>query len=143
MLRGESTGETVAVRTRTPPADAWVETDTQLPEFKPGGRALLFLFRPSYGGGYNTRGDYYYVLGLSQGVYFVNGDGTYAESWGSRVLERRTLSQALEAAPPVDKEYFRKEFIENQKRNLENGFNTQEEYDRMMGELDVYAEIVE
>lgn len=30
---------------------------------------LLFLQKPGMGGGFNTEGDYYYILGLRQGVY--------------------------------------------------------------------------
>ena len=40
---------------------------------------------------------------------------------------------------PVDPDYFRNEYIENQKLNLQNGFITAEEYQKAMDGLDIYA----
>lgn len=47
------------------------------PELKLGESYLFYLYKPGYGGGVNGPGDYYYLVGLSQGVYVpVLGDKT-------------------------------------------------------------------
>ena len=62
---------------------------------------------------------------------------------GDTITEEE-FENALEsvADQPVDMDYFRREFIENQKGNLRSGFITQEEYNQAMQEMDVYAKII-
>ena len=43
---------------------------------------------------------------------------------------------------PVDADYFRKEYLANQKLNLENGFITQSEYQKNIEDIDAYASVV-
>ena len=54
----------------------------------------------------------------------------------------RSATLDSEESKPVDENYFRNEYIENQKRNLQNGFITQQEFDDMMANIDTYATIV-
>lgn len=43
---------------------------------------------------------------------------------------------------PKNPDYFRNEYIENQKRNLENGFISQEEFNQLMDHIDQYATVL-
>ena len=65
-------------------------------------------------------------------------------SQNGQILSQEKLVVVLEdeAGRTVDENYFRNEYIENQKRNLQNGFITQEEFDSMMANIDVYANII-
>ena len=38
---------------------------------------LLFLYKPARGGAYNTDGDYYYILGLTQGTFVMDEEGDF------------------------------------------------------------------
>jgi len=35
------------------------------------------LHKPNYGGGYNTEGDYWLIVGVNQGVFYLGDDGQY------------------------------------------------------------------
>ena len=141
VLRGQAAGETVTLRLPGGRVGTHRQVYTANPELREGEPYLLFLYRPGRGGAYNTAGDYYYILGLNQGV-FSPADGEVYRSQSGTELD---LEEALEAygALPVRETYFREEFLQNQKANLESGFITQEEYDRMMAGLDDYAVILE
>ena len=39
------------------------------PDLEYDGEMIPFLYKPGRGGGFNTEGDYYYVLGLPQGIF--------------------------------------------------------------------------
>lgn len=141
VIRGETENDTITIRVQ----GGTVGNTTEIHEHDPipydaGQELLVFLYKPGRGGSYNTEGDYYYVLGLTQGVYAVSEEG-YVSSTGAQITEKEVYSMARKSSP-VDENYFRNEYIENQKRNLENGFITQEEYDTYMENIDVYAKIV-
>lgn len=68
ILRGESE-KTVTVRTLGGLVNGLYAEYTDVPELIEGQTYLLFLYQPGMGGGMNTEGDYYYLRGLSQGVY--------------------------------------------------------------------------
>ncbi|MGI6028522.1 MAG: hypothetical protein ACOX81_03835 [Candidatus Heteroscillospira sp.] len=108
------------------------------PELEPGEEYLLFLSKVDMGGGYNTKGDYYIVFRGNQGVFEPNGDGEYRSAVYDELIQPEGLTGLSSEGVSL-----RGEFIENQRRNLENGFITQEEYDAAIASLDVYAEIVE
>ena len=108
-------------------------------ELKDGKEYLLFLFQPNHGGNYYVDDDAYYVLGLNQGT-FEPADGGYISQSGATLSEETLLARAEEF--PLDPDYFRREFLQNQQSNLDNGFITQEEYDTLVADVDVYAQIV-
>lgn len=108
-------------------------------ELKDGKEYLLFLFQPNHGGNYYVNDDAYYVLGLNQGT-FEPADGGYISQSGTTLSEETLLARADEF--PLDPDYFRREFLQNQQSNLDNGFITQEEYDTLVADVDVYAQIV-
>ena len=99
------------------------------------------------GGSYNTEGDYYYVLGQSQGVYRAIDLTSYSNDEGKMVdvvdlkddLSAMTIAQK-QSAENINRFY--EEFIANQKKNLENGFITRAEFDQLMHDIQEYATIV-
>ena len=44
---------------------------------------------------------------------------------------------------PDDEYWFRNEYLENLKRNLDNDMITEEEYNKSIQEIDVFAKIIE
>lgn len=60
--------ETVVVRLKGNPDDTSVVYEDE-PILDVGSEYLFFLQKPDVGGGFNTTGDYYYVIGSRQGVY--------------------------------------------------------------------------
>ena len=103
---------------------------------------MVFLYQPGRGGSFNTEGDYYYALGMRQGVFTKEESGQYISQSGE-ALNNHDLTQCAAAENNIAAPYsFRNEYIENQKRNLENGFLTQEEFDQLMRDIDDYATII-
>ena len=140
--RGKAYADEVTVRVPGGTVDRYQEIYTESPKLEAGKSYLLFLYNPGYGGAFNTGTDYYEVLGLAQGIYTADG-GRFVPQLGDTITEEE-FENALEsvADQPVDMDYFRREFIENQKGNLRSGFITQEEYNQAMQEMDVYAKII-
>jgi hypothetical protein len=138
----QSGGITVRVQGGT--VGEYTETYEHSPVLEEGKDYLLFLYKPGRGGAFNTNGDYYYILGLSQGIYAEQTDGTYVSQSGS-IVTNAELEAAVSALSdtPVDTDFFRNEFLSNQARNLESGFITQEEYENMIANIDIYASAVE
>ena len=118
----------------------YTEEYTGSPSFETGKDYLVFLYQPGRGGSFNTAGDYYYVLGLCQGVFSKNGSGQYISQAG-RTLSNDNLIMAT-SDEPKNPDYFRNEYIENQKRNIENGFISQEEFNQLMDHIDQYATVL-
>lgn len=142
-LRG-SADDTITIRVQGGTVNGETEIYTASPSFEVGDKYVVFLYKPGRGGSYNTEGDYYYVLGLSQGVFSESETGELISQAGETIaLSDLRMSLASRALAPVNEDKFREEYIENQRLNLENGFITQEEYDAAIDGLDVYATIVE
>lgn len=143
-LRGNAERDTITVRIQGGTVDNYTEIYEFSPDLKIGNKYLLFLYKPGRGGAYNTEGDYYYVLGLTQGSFYEDNTGDFVSESGT-VLTKNSLISTLDtySKKPINEDYFRNEYIENQKRNLKNGFITQEEFDEMMINIDNYAIILE
>ena len=139
--RGEAQSGTVTVRVEGGTAGGRTEIYSPTADLEDGKEYLLFLYQPNFGGDCYTRGNYYCVLGLHQGVFTEAEDGGFISQAGTALSMRTLLDRAEEF--PIDAQYFRNQFIENQSRNLETGFITQKEYDDLMSTLDVYAEVVQ
>ena len=115
------------------------------PAFQAGEEVLLFLYQPNMGSGYNTLGDYYYLLGAGQGAYYADPGNAdrYTDSFGNE-LSLQELMQITGKMNPddIDPDRFYKEFVENEKANLQSGFITEEEYQALLQEAEQYATIV-
>ena len=148
ILRGELKGHRVTVRIQGGTAGGISEVYSPGPELKLSEEYLLFLYKPARGGGFNTEGDYYYILGLTQGIFQIVSNSyetaeatVYKSQSGHEISYTRIVERATEY--PIDEFYFRTEYIENQKRNLKNGFITNDEYDKIMANIDVYAKVLD
>lgn len=108
---------------------------------------LLFLYAPGMGSGYNTKGDYYYVLGELQGAFFEEyDDNTYINDTTGKEIDMSEFAAEIElfnANNPVNENLVYEEFLENQEKNLESGFITQEEYYQIIEEASEYAAIID
>ena len=141
VLRGETDKSILALRHMGGSVGNETLIFDNAPELKEGQEYVLFLYNPNMGGGFNAAGDHYYIYGAVQGMLTANEDGMY-EIEDDMVLSKDELIEKINEYP-VDKDHFRNEFIDNQKGNLESGFITKEDYDKMMKDLDVYATVVE
>ena len=143
-LRGVAENGTITVRVQGGTVGNYTEIYEYSPKLELNHKYLLFLYKPGRGGAYNTEGDYYYVLGLTQGVFSENENGDFVSESGEILAQERLISTLSdEDMEPVNENYFRNEYIENQERNLQNGFITQEEFDEMMANIDHYATILD
>ena len=106
-----------------------------------GEEYLLFLNQPSMGGAFHTLGDYYYITGVTQGVFQEGTAGLYTSQSGD-TLSPIQLAMTR-SVPPVDSDSLREAFVENQQANLANGFITQEEYDAAIAGMNTYATVVD
>lgn len=139
LFRGEEKENRISVRLQGGTAGGYTEIHTSGPDVKVGEEYVLFLYQPGRGGAFNTEGEYYYILGLTQGIFSLDDNGMYVSQTGHVLALDTILKRADEY--PVDPDYFRNEYIENQKLNLQNGFITAEEYQKAMDGLDIYAVI--
>lgn len=147
VLRGECEKRTLTVRVQGGTAGGVTEVYSPAPDLESGKDYLLFLYQPARGGSFNTTGDYYYILGLTQGIFQKYEDvfgEKNADVYVSQDDYEMTYGHVKDRANeyPVDKQYFRNEYIDNQKNNLENGFISQSEFESAMKTIDVYATIV-
>ena len=141
LLRGNDSDDELTIRVQGGTIRNVTEVYEHSPVLSGENEYLLFLYKPARGGAYNTDGDYYYILGLTQGTFVKDEDGDFISGTGV-VLPADDIAQYVNNAGPVNVNYFREEYIANQKRNLETGFITQEEYNKLMDEIDEYAAIV-
>lgn len=149
-LRGSlNTGEKITVRVQgeqtSNSSGVGVEDSVQ---FSLDDEVLLFLYQPKMGGSYNTEGDYYYILGQSQGAYQADGSTYYSNVVGEAIdvadLQDDLFSMSSEQKQSAENiNRFYEEFIANQQKNLENGFITRDEFDQMMKNIQEYATVVE
>lgn len=138
VLVGEEENPTITVRLRggTVGNDTHIVEDT--PVFKPDQQYLLFLYQPGIGGSYYTEGDYYYVVGMKQGVFVKRADGSYISGTWVVLRENELVAPAdLEPADP------RKRYLETLESIYEHGIITKEGYEDELAQLDQYATIVD
>lgn len=140
ILRGKADGDTVTVRVFGGTANNVKEIYDESPSFAEKEPYLLFLYQPGMGGGYNTTGDYYYICGTNQGVLSMDANGCYVSVHGEKLSDAQLND--INSSVPVDENYSRAQFLENQKLNLANGFISQEEYDTLISSMDTYAAII-
>lgn len=139
-LRGFSEDNVITIRVQGGTVGNYTEICEFSPDLVQNHEYLLFLYKPGRGGAYNTAGNYYYILGLTQGAFEKDETGNFVSFSGESLRDEVLISS--HNAVPVDEGYFRNEYIDNQRKNLENGFITQEEYDELMANIDQYATIV-
>lgn len=143
VLKGSPKDDSVIVRTRGGSTGDRIVFAEDEPEFTVGKDVLLFLYQPGMGSGYNTTGDYYYVTGVSQGVYELENDIAIQ----TLTKERSTYDKIRESVETQVRNggttiIPREEFQDNLDRNLKNGFINEKDYQLLLAESDQYAEIV-
>lgn len=148
VLRGEvgDVTQPISVRVQGGIADDLEVVAEDAPEFTVGDEVLLFLYQPNMGAAYNTEGDYYYVLGLSQGAYFKEDNtDTYSTELNIDIVLSEFAEEinALNEEFPIDENNEYNTLIENLKKNIETGFITQEEYEDFVAETHEYATIID
>lgn len=141
VYRSQAAGETLTVRLYGGTAGNVTEIYSPAPQLAAGEEYLLFLNQPSMGGAFHTLGDYYYITGVTQGVFQEGTAGLYTSQSGD-TLSPIQLAMTR-SVPPVDSDSLREEFVENQQANLANGFITQEEYDAAIAGMNTYATVVD
>jgi len=117
------------------------------PDIKIGDEVIALLYKPNMGGAYNTDEDYYRIVGMDQGLYFINnGDSkkTIAENHRGESVDFKELEKKMSAFTkknPINYNWVYEEVMENVKKNLETGFISQEEYDSIIDEIGKYATV--
>lgn len=152
--RGDkSEGDTVSIRLNEGIVGNLEVIDETGPTFEIGQEYVVFLYNPGVGGDFNTEGDYYYVNGVTQGVYPYNGedelisefdaekDDTNADELKLRIEELKNNIQIVNEEYPVSEINLRQEIIDNLTHNYENRFITEEQYNETIEQLDMYATI--
>ncbi len=162
VLRGEAKGETVTVRVIGNNADGIEYISDIMPSLFPGQEYLFLLYQPGMGGGYNTEGDYYYIMNCNTGVYensggaylqvLENADAYDAESqtieeqkdahisdYEAYVQQIKTINEVSPATPG----HFKDTFFDGLQANVKSRWISQEEYDAAAKESEIYATIVD
>lgn len=144
IFMGEAAGdgETIVIRSLGGTVGEHTVSHSDNPVLKTDHQYLLFLYKSDRGGGNNTAGDYYYIRGLRQGVYYINkNDDTFTSPSGEKLTEAFFMLRSEEYK---DHHYSaREERLKILKNNLEYGAITQEDYDKSVAQMDEYAEIIE
>ena len=139
ILRGETDSTTITVRVEGGATNERTLITTFTPTFVRNSEYLLFLTIPS-GDVFDTPGDYYYIIGGSQGVFernpiqrFADGMevidfiqyGISASAFDFGLMELRTEIEEVNIAVPIPTEYdLRQQSIEALKRTVANGVLT-------------------
>lgn len=117
------------------------------PAITAGQDVILFLYKPEMGAGYITAGDYYYIVGVNQGIYYAadeaDAEDAYINEEGEEISCASVL-RSIEQKPAMtsDRMSEYEEFKQNLQSTLENGVITQEGYDAILADSNQYAEIV-
>lgn len=145
VLRGSSTADSVTVRVQGGETDDLISIVEMSPTFTDGESVVLFLYQPGLGGYCNTEGDYYYISGVSQGVFPLDGEHTDIQTAAElphSAEELCTQITADSAEIPVDENASANATLEELDRGLESGKYTQEEYDYYQEQFHTYATIL-
>lgn len=151
VLRGEGAPEDeVTVRVEGGAAGPYRVISDVDAKLSVGEEYLLFLYQPHTGGGFNTEGEYYWVLGRIGGAFSRTEDSPeeapayrsqLSEDW---VLELQDFRQEMEeanAALPLDLEWLEREQLAAYAENLQNGV-IEGDPDDMEQQLEQYATVV-
>lgn len=158
VLKGRlAENETFTVRLEGGTVNGQKVVVEEAPQLSVDEPVLLFLYQPNMGGGFNTEGDYYYVLGMMQGAFYPEKGSdekthaasttTFTNKLGTSISlqtlanDLANMQQTVETNDANDNGVYEK-FLENQKKNLESGFITQEEYEQGLNEAKQYATII-
>lgn len=147
-FRGEADQKTIAIRCfdgKRQRAEMGEEHHGLIdPILSPGDKYILFLYRPSVGNGELAKGDYYMVVGGSQGEFYESGEGRFVIDGNDTDAESfKKEMAAINKEIPVDEEYDKNHGISSLKGNLERGIISQEIYDQSIKVMDTWAEVVE
>lgn len=141
VIRGEvAPGERVSVRVRGGEAADYIVVDETSPNFAMDQEYLLFLQAPGMGGGYNTVGDYYYIMGVSQGIFTEESDGVYTSEHGEEINLAATPMAILESEPIPDA--ILNYYLDALQKNVDSGFISEEEYNLYVAQADEYAAVI-
>jgi len=140
VLRGETEDLSIAVRVEGGTVGEHTEIHNPTVNFEVGQEYLLFLFQERSGGGFETVGEHFYILGHTQGIFSEKNSKRYISQDGVILMKKYLYAHINDV--PVDKDYFRKQFLKSLKGNLESGFMGQEEHDMWLSNLDTYAKVV-
>lgn len=165
VLRGDSSQENdvVSVRIEGGMINGLNVIVEEAPNINADDEVLLYLYRPGRGSWYNTKGDYYYVVGERQGAFVLDETAETKDRVESDQLDEVFVSKNHEGIiyaeatyteiarqvkdytdkNPVNENIDYEITLENMKSNLESGFITKEEYDRFLLEDEIYATIVD
>jgi hypothetical protein len=144
LMKDFATTEIVEINEENEEMNIYTVGNDIMPSFQIGHQYLLFLHVPGMGDAFNTEGDYYYVSGSKQGTFETNEYG-YISQCKTNGISVKKLEERIDALKdtPVDEYYFRNEYIENQKINVETGAITENAFKDRMENIDKYAVIVE
>lgn len=156
VLRGKGeSNDIVTVRVEGGVVDGHQVIAHEEPCFSIGDEVLLFLSKPNMGSGYNTEGDYYYVLGAHQGAFYYElkegrtrssiSEETFVEENGNMELSWTEVSKEIveyDQKNPVDEDLIYNDLIASLKANVISGFITQEEYNDYLSQTKQFATII-
>ena len=134
VLRGEAYADTITVRMEGGATNERTLITTFTPTFTRGGEYLLFLTIPS-GDAFDTPGEYYYIIGGSQGVFERSPMQRFSEdgevvsfiqyetsAFNFDMMDLRAEIEEVNVSMPVPSEYdLRQQSIEALRRTVANG----------------------
>jgi len=145
IIAGECSDDTaVTVRIEGGTVDDFKLIVDEAPEVPYDSEVILFLYKPNMGSGFNTEGDYYYILGLNQGI-FVNSaekysnDSMYCNENNDKLTVDELSQMISNSKTPAEGVDMYNEFLANAKANLEEGVITEEAYNEMVSLSRIYA----
>ena len=130
-----------------------LSNDTHRHTFQKEALYLLFLRKPTTGGGFNTQGEHYYLTHTLDGVYPMGNDVLYtsgmdmsvASAQSEMVFSLQKLREDLESVNqeyPAEVDYAHQQSLENMEENVRTGMMTQEELDEYLEQSKQYATYV-
>jgi len=111
----------------------------------PGEEYILFLYKPNYGGGWNTADDFFQIVGFNQGAFLREEVDVFRNASYEEALYAESIAQemaTINEATPIDYDFHKKLLEEGLQANFESGFITEQYYEQALEEQGLYATII-
>lgn len=148
----KNTGDEITVRVQGGSTNGLNVVVEDAPDYQVGDDVLVFLYQPNMGTGYNTMGDYYYTLGLYQGAFFantssnINSNNTeFVNNNGTTISLNEITAASVQQArttTSTNENRLYNDYLQSLNNNLEAGIISQEEYNQLLAESQIYATVL-
>ncbi|MDR2957433.1 MAG: hypothetical protein LBU61_04530 [Coriobacteriales bacterium] len=147
IYRGKTDDDHITIRIMGGSKGKYEYIVSDEPTLNPGDDVILFLYKPTSGGGWTTQEDYYLVIGAHQGVFYRGVDCYYYnKSLNLEKLDPSILRQQMQIMNeqiPIDYDFHMNYVLNSLESNYQRGIITEEQYYQFLEQMTQYATIID